>query len=331
MTTSEPQPVLGPPCRVPTDRLSARFGDRLAHVAIPFTRALLRYVRVERFRRLLWDRLVTPRLGRHRHQFTVRTEFGSRIRGDTDQFGERRIYYCGLFEPNLTRWLSGRLAPGETFVDVGANIGYFSLLAHRLGAGRIVAIEASPAVFEKLQRNLALNGAANARAVNVAAYDRPATVRLYGPETKRSALRSSSLTTLIPELGRDLGHEVAAEPLDTILTDEEIASARMVKVDVEGVEWAVAQGMGRLLTEGRDDLEVVIEVHARYLGLQGKQVEELCEPFLAAGFHPYRLEVDYSAVGHLTPPRSVVAHRMTGAFETEHGDIVFSRRDAAEL
>lgn len=331
VTVPDPQPALGPPCKVPNDRLAARVGDRLAHMAIPLSRAAVRYVRYERFRLLVWERLISPRLARHRHGFTVRTLFGSRIRGNTDQFGERRIYYCGLFEPNLTRWLEGRLGPGDTFVDVGANIGYFSLLARELGADRVVAIEASPPNFEKLRRNLALNGADNVRAVNVAAYDRPTKVRLYGPESERKVLRGASMTTLVAALGRDLEQEVPAEPLDTILTDEEIATARAVKVDVEGVEWAVAKGMDRLLTEGRDDLEVVVEVHARYLGLQGRRVEEVCEPFLAAGFHAYVLDVDYSGLGHLSPPRSVVAHRMQGPLGREHGGIVFSRRDAEEL
>lgn len=76
--------------------------------------------------------------------------------------------------------MAERLKPGDVFVDVGANIGYFSLLASKLvgPGGRVVAIEASPEVFDLLRRNLELNKAHNVRAVNVAISDREGSLQL---------------------------------------------------------------------------------------------------------------------------------------------------------
>lgn len=78
-------------------------------------------------------------------------------------------------DPNLTAYFSRNPAPGDVVVDVGANIGYFTLLASNcVGAkGKLVAIEASPSVFGLPSENIALNTRSNIRAVNVAAaYDR---------------------------------------------------------------------------------------------------------------------------------------------------------------
>ena len=69
------------------------------------------------------------------------------------------IFYTGAWQPALTAWLRRALAPGDVFVDVGANTGYFALLAAALvqDGGSVVAIEASPATHERLRTNLAPN------------------------------------------------------------------------------------------------------------------------------------------------------------------------------
>jgi len=79
-----------------------------------------------------------------------------------------------------------RLAPGDAFVDVGANIGYFSLLASKLvgESGLVVAIEPSPTIFAVLESNLARNRAHNVRAVCVAASASTGMLRLFrGPDS----------------------------------------------------------------------------------------------------------------------------------------------------
>src|SRR5207249_2412898 len=95
-------------------------------------------------------------------------------------------YYFGMWEPHISRWIDERLSPGDTFIDVGANIGYYSLLAaRRVGpTGSVVAIEPSPKTFRALEANLAQNRLKNVRTVNAAVSDRQATVPLYhGPDT----------------------------------------------------------------------------------------------------------------------------------------------------
>lgn len=71
---------------------------------------------------------------------------------DTQDLIQRYLYLFGAWEPHLTGWLRRRLRPGDGFVDVGANIGVFSVLAARLvgESGRVVAIEASADVHRRL-------------------------------------------------------------------------------------------------------------------------------------------------------------------------------------
>lgn len=82
------------------------------------------------------------------------------IHGEQDRFISRRIREEGIWEPYETSLLLSVLRPGDVFVDVGANIGYFSLLAASVvgEAGTVFAFEPDPENFSLLQRNAALNG-----------------------------------------------------------------------------------------------------------------------------------------------------------------------------
>src|SRR6266511_4042352 len=75
----------------------------------------------------------------------VVTKRGVRLLVETDDLIQGYIYLFGVWEPNITDWIRRTLLPGDTFVDVGSNIGYYSTLAARLvgSAGSVVAIDGS--------------------------------------------------------------------------------------------------------------------------------------------------------------------------------------------
>src|SRR5262249_10578177 len=130
--------------------------ERFKSLLIPLIRAYVRYTPRTIDKRLFWSKVVNPHFAWQSHEFVATTVFGTRLAGNTIEILQQYVYYFGMWEPNLTRWIWERLRPGDTFIDVGANIGYFSLLAaKRVGAtGRVVAIEASPKIFSALQCNL---------------------------------------------------------------------------------------------------------------------------------------------------------------------------------
>lgn len=288
------------------------------HALIPLVRALTRYAPSARAQAALWTRVVRPYFAWHAHGFTARTTFGARLAGDTQEVLEQSIYYFGVWEPNLSGWMSERLRPGDVFIDVGANVGYFSLLGSRCvgEAGYVVAIEASPANFSTLRANLDRNRARNVRAVNVAASDHRATVKLFGGPSSHTGLAS-----VLAEQGAGVEGEVESAPLGELVTRSEWERTRLVKIDVEGAEGLVVAGLAGLLEDAPADLELVVEVHPG----NGERVVPALE---AAGFHPYRIEIAYPPLHPgVSRPRPFRVERSAEA--DDH--LIFSRRDTDKL
>jgi FkbM family methyltransferase len=290
---------------------------------IPLLRGYLRYFHIRMGKKKVWTKLVEPYLAWQPHRFTARTVFGSLVAGHTDEILGQYIYYFGLWEPQITRWLGDRLKPGDTFIDVGANLGYYSLLASRkVGKnGHVIAIEASPKTFEELKDNLNRNRVDNIRALNVAVSGHAGTVPLYGgPASHRG------LTTLNPHQGLPFECDVPAAPLADLLGPEEIQTARLIKIDIEGAELEAARGMGPLLAQGRPDLEILLEVHPFHLAKLGKQADDLLRIFQEAGFHGYMIDNDYSPLSYLDPLSEERLPRLRMPIDGEM-NVVLSRRD----
>src|SRR2546428_4961029 len=101
---------------------------------------------------------------------TVRTRHGFQIILDRSDWLGRHIYVTGEYEPSTSRLVKGLLRPGDSFIDVGANIGYFTLLAATCVGltGRVFAYEPVPEVYQRLQQNVALNQLMNCTAEQLA-------------------------------------------------------------------------------------------------------------------------------------------------------------------
>jgi FkbM family methyltransferase len=260
---------------------------------------------------------------RHGSRLLVRTFFGAKMFVDMADIIDQRIYYFGLWEPNLTAYIGRALQLGDVFVDVGANTGFFSLWAASLIGpnGHTVAIEASPLTFQILSDNLKANGSTNVRAVNIAASDHAGILKVFqGSKTNRGT------ASVLGGDSSSIAREVEAAPVDEILEAGEFRRVRLVKIDVEGAEWLVVCGLTRLLSNGRSDLEVILEVAPDCLEKMGHSADELIELFRDFGFQAYTMRNDYSFMSYV-PPRSIsplLALRGSPSVQTE---VVFSRSD----
>jgi FkbM family methyltransferase len=295
-------------------------------VLIPIVRPCVRYAPHDSIRKAAWY-IFAPFLHGAKHTFVARTQFGVAISGDLEDVIQRYIYYFGVWEPNLTEFLRTRLREGDVFVDVGANIGYFTLQASTLvgRTGRVIAIEASPTIFRKLQANLERNHVQNVDALNVAACDHNGSVQVY-------LARPSNLgkTNILANEGSRYEGDVAASSLDMLLSPAQVARIRLLKIDVEGAEWLVVDGMRNLLRQARPNLEVVVELRPQVLRQYGKDVDDFVGLFAELGYKPYRLENDYSALSHMSRGNLKHPLRIKSPISTQT-DIVFSKTDAEYL
>jgi FkbM family methyltransferase len=166
----------------------------------------------------------------------------------TDDVIGRVLALSGKWEPNVTAALPSALAPGDVFVDIGAHIGYYSILAARLvgPAGHVYAFEPSPGSYRLLCKNIELNRLGNVTAFELAVGASPGRGTLYeGPP------QNSGLATLDPAYGAKRGtpREVAVDirPVASVVPEEELVRVRALKIDVEGQELEVLQSLEPLV------------------------------------------------------------------------------------
>ena len=102
------------------------------------------------------------------------------------------LFWPQLWDFNEFEFLERNLRPGDTFLDVGAHVGFNSLRVSKLvgPSGFVLSVEAAPDLFRRLQEHLEMNAIQNVRAVNFAASDCRATMNLSRPDIDNSAGRS---------------------------------------------------------------------------------------------------------------------------------------------
>lgn len=163
-------------------------------------------------------------------------------------------YGFGTYEPEVVRTVQSVVRPGWVAVDIGANIGYFTLLLAKLVGprGRVITFEPLPENFRILAENVRLNGYQNVTLEPSAVMERPGCVRLHRP---REQFLTGTATTLA---GPGASLQVPAVSLDGYL-DGRGERVRFVKIDVEGAEGWVLDGMRRILAE--DAPIVLVELH----------------------------------------------------------------------
>lgn len=232
---------------------------------------------------------------------------GLHIRGDMRDVILRRLYFDDVWEPDLARLLRSRLRPGDVFLDVGSNFGYFSLLASRLvgPAGAVWAFDASPTIYNRLVNALADNGAANVVARNLALSDRMRRLPVF----LAGSANPGSTTTVTDQgelalRGAVLETEIEALPLCQAAPMEILARTALIKIDVEGAEADVLAGLLPALDGMREDLAIVLELNPAMLERAGHAPEAVLAPFLERGFHSFFLP-DRS--GRLAPLRDLRA------------------------
>lgn len=184
-------------------------------------------------------------------------------------------------EPGMLRWFA-TFSAHDVLVDVGANIGMFTVLAAGLSGCRVIAIEPFSLNVAELEHNVAFNGLQNRVTVmHAAATDSERVDTLYFGQSYAGAANQSFGRDDISEqyADRDAGREtVRGVPLDALVARGEIPFPTHVKIDVDGFEEQVIGGMRGILSDPRFKS---LRMEIRW---QDKERYPLVESILAQGF-----------------------------------------------
>jgi FkbM family methyltransferase len=214
------------------------------------------------------------------------------------------VFYRGVYEPVLGGLMQQLINEGDLCVDVGANAGYFTLLAAaRVGpAGRVFAVEAAPANVARIRRNVELNEVAErVEVVAAACTDRTGELLFYVNESNdmhcRLELPRRGEADYWLVRGRWQPVTVAATTLAAVLGDR-AAEVSFIKLDVEGAEPQVVPDILAQCTHPR----LCVALEAKAEGLRAT-----LGAFEQAGFHAYDLRNDYRWLvnSRVRRPRSV--------------------------
>ncbi|KFI22373.1 FkbM family methyltransferase [Nitrosococcus oceani] len=275
----------------------------------------------------LWERVIEPYLGWREQCFKARTRFGVTLLVRLPDLVQSYLFFFGVWEPAITEYVRKNLRQGDIFIDVGANVGYFTTLASKLvgKGGHVFAIEASPTIFQKLQKNIAFNNKfKNVQAFNVAAYDKRRLIPFFiGNKANLGASTSFESKAMLRKFS--LETKVEALPLAEIVGAGSIINARLIKIDVEGAEWFVLSGISKLLATCSEQTEFLVEISPHAVRKQGNSVEDFLNIFDEAGFQAYFIENNYSPEFYWSSeiPKNV---RNLESPIIETTDVLFSRR-----
>lgn len=285
---------------------------------VPLARVLVRYAPSRRLRTWAWN------FGYWRiRTFTITTQ-KFRISGCTRDLIQRYLYWFGVWEPQLTRYILERMkrSPGRLFIDVGANIGYFSLLvARNCPSCRVVAIEAYPPTIAKLRHHIKINNLNNVRIIPQAVADTTGTLELY-----YAGDNNQGATSMLPTDADLQNVKVPCAPLPQLITAEELPSVRLIKIDVEGAEGCVVRGLGGMLSSLPADAEFMVELS----GSSPAVAAEVFEFFRQQGFWCYQIYNDYSASAYLNRSARSGIPRLNSVPQGQ-ADVIFSRSNQLNL
>jgi FkbM family methyltransferase len=218
-----------------------------------------------------------------------RTPEGLELHLDLEDYIQRGIFYHTWETPELAV-ARAILRPGDSMLDVGANVGIFTLVGARAvgPAGQVHAFEPIPVNFERLSENVQRNGFANVVLNQAAAGPLDGVMQLgLEPDMERTSgkqmsgfytVGSAQRQATVPSLNLD-------HYLETHLPGRR---ARFIKIDVEGYEPEVLRGLHSTLGEQRVDV-MMLEVDVYSLHRLGTQVAAIVDPLQTAGYQLYRL------------------------------------------
>ena len=158
-----------------------------------------------------------------------------------------RLSINGVYEPFETDLIKTKINKGDTVLDIGANIGYYTLIfARSVGnTGKVYAFEPDPENFALLKRNVEINGYDNVVLEQNAVYNKSGKIELFLNENNKSDHRVYRTMSSQPSI-----------IIDAVTLDDYFYGYKgrldLIKIDIQGAEMTALQGMSSILKQNRD-------------------------------------------------------------------------------
>ena len=188
--------------------------------------------------------------------------------------------YAFDYEPKTRRIFEQIIKPSMTVVDVGANIGYYSLLAAKLvgNNGRVFAFEPDPAYYTLLKKNIEANG--------LCAIVESFRLAIGNTDNKAILFLGKCTSTSLFKVPDITIQTVVADvlTLDSFFAQRHWPPVDVIKIDVEGAEKMALEGM-RALVKRNPKLKLIIELNSLFLEKAGASSQELLNVLAGLGFN----------------------------------------------
>jgi FkbM family methyltransferase len=189
----------------------------------------------------------------------------------------------GIYEPIETDLVKKVIKKGSNVLDIGANIGYYTLIFANLCGkhGKVYAFEPEPENFLILKKNIELNGYHNVILINKAVSNKTGKTKLYLSEYHHTAHTIYNSNDNRPYI-----------EIETITLDDFFINFKeridLVKMDVEGSEPGIIEGMSSLL-QNNADIKIISEYFPNAIMKYGKEPEEYLKIFENKGFELHNI------------------------------------------
>jgi FkbM family methyltransferase len=206
---------------------------------------------------------------------------------DLTEYVQANLYLYGTYEKPTLKFISKLLKEGDTTIDVGANVGLMSLIfAKCIGnSGKVFSFEPEPNNNAALLNNIKLNSFSNISVSNSALSNKKGVLKFYLSNDNNSGTHSLYYNS--EKLSTDF-IEVQALPFDEFIVGKNISDIKLIKIDVEGAEIDVIEGMKMTLQSLKPVL--ILEVVEKYLNQRESSSSEFKKYMLnKMNYEPYKL------------------------------------------
>jgi FkbM family methyltransferase len=206
------------------------------------------------------------------------------------------VLHIGVWEPNETRFFTQVTKPGDTVIDIGANAGYYTIIASKLVGpkGRVFAFEPDPVSFELLKKNVALNNCTNVIIEQKALSDKKGKLTLFVAEKNKGDHRVYQ-----PAGESRSAIDVEAVALDEYLKDHP-GQVNVIKMDVQGAEGIITTGMAKTLDQNAKNLVIFSEFWPTALTKMGCDPAGYLARYKGLGFRFFDLPDEKSPLREVT-------------------------------